>query len=128
MTHHGMSSNRSILLAIALGVSLICARPYTAKYQTVPVFAVVQNTSPVPPADESDFTLEGKITKQEAGKLTVSTEENIIFHVTYDEKTEVKRKDGSTGSAKDLQVGAVIDVTGKLSETGEIRSTRIEIK
>jgi hypothetical protein len=74
------------------------------------------------------FTLEGKITQHTAGKLTVSTEENIIFHVHYGEKTEIKRQDGSQGSEKDLRVGLRIKVAGDLAESGEVEAQRIEIE
>ena len=55
--------------------------------------------------DENNFTLEGKITEKTAGKLTVSTGENMIFHVLYNDKTEIKKKDGSPGTAQDLHTG-----------------------
>jgi len=74
------------------------------------------------------FTLEGKITERAAGKLTVSTEENIVFHVNYSKKTEIKRHDGSQGSEKDLRVGVRIKVEGDLAESGEIESRKIEIE
>ena len=49
---------------------------------------------------DSSFTLEGKVTEFVKDKLTVSTEDNIIFHVRVDDKTDIKRDDGSAGSAK----------------------------
>jgi hypothetical protein len=75
-----------------------------------------------------DFTLQGKITTLAAGKITVSTEENIIFHVRYDDKTAIKKKDGSPGAASDLHVGLMIGVAGDLEESGEIAAKRIEIQ
>jgi hypothetical protein len=77
---------------------------------------------------DTNFTLEGKITQHTAGKLTVSTEENIIFHVRYSDKTEIKRQDGSAGSEKDLRVGVMIHVDGDLGESGEISAQRIVIE
>jgi len=77
---------------------------------------------------ETNFTLEGTITQREPGKLTVSTEENIIFHVVYGEKTEIKRKDGSQGSDKDLAKGVKIKVEGDLAESGEITARKIEVE
>lgn len=74
-----------------------------------------------------NFTVEGKITRHSPGKLTLSTEENIIFHVRYDDKTEIKRKDGSPGSAKDFRVGVKVMVDGELTEAGEIIAQRIEV-
>jgi hypothetical protein len=77
---------------------------------------------------ETNFTLEGTITERAEGKLTVSTEENIIFHVRYGDKTEIKRKDGTAGAAKDLQKGAKIKVEGDLAESGEIIAQKIELE
>ncbi len=75
-----------------------------------------------------NFTLEGKITKHDPGKLTISTEANIIFHVRYDEKTEIKRKDGSPGSAKDFRVGIRVKIDGELTESGEVIAQKIELE
>ena len=77
---------------------------------------------------DTNFTLEGKVTERAEGKLTVSTEENIIFHVVYGEKTEIKRKDGSAGTEKDLQKGVKIRVEGELAESGEINARKIELE
>ena len=77
---------------------------------------------------DTNFTLEGKVTERAEGKLTVSTEENIIFHVAYSEKTEIKRKDGSPGAEKDLQKGVKIRVDGELAESGEIKARKIELE
>jgi len=60
--------------------------------------------------DDTNFTLEGKITEKSAGKLTVSSGENMIFHVLYNDKTEIKKKDGSPGSGQDLRTGLRISV------------------
>jgi len=79
------------------------------------------------PSQEMNFTLEGKISKQAPGKLTISGEGNIIFHVTYNDKTEIKRKDGSAGSAKDLRVGITVRVEGALTEAGEVVAQKIEV-
>jgi len=72
--------------------------------------------------------LEGKITEKTAGKLTVSTGENMIFHVLYNDKTEIKKKDGSPGTAQDLHTGLRISVAGDLAESGEITAKKIEIE
>jgi hypothetical protein len=77
---------------------------------------------------EMAFTLEGKITQKSSGKLTVSTEQNIIFHVTYDDKTEIKREDGGQASVQDLRVGAQIKVDGELAESGEIKARKIVVE
>lgn len=75
-----------------------------------------------------NFALEGKITQQAPGKLTISTEENIIFHVRYDDKTEITLKDGSPGSAKDLRVGVRVRVEGELTEAGEVLARKIGLQ
>jgi len=75
-----------------------------------------------------NFTLEGKINKMETGKFTVSTEGNIIFHVRYDDKTEIKHQDGSSGSSKDFRVGVQVKVEGDLTESGEIVARKIQIE
>ena len=77
---------------------------------------------------EMNFTLEGKISKLSPGKLTVSGEGNIIFHVTHNDKTAIKRKDGSEGTSKDFQVGIRVHVEGGLQESGEIIARRISIQ
>jgi Domain of unknown function (DUF5666) len=83
----------------------------------------------LPPAqDASQFSLDGKITEAAPGKLTINTQDNILFHVRYDDKTEIKRAGGSDGSAKDLTVGARVHVVGDLQESGEIAATRIALQ
>jgi hypothetical protein len=79
-------------------------------------------------AQDMNFTLEGKITEKTAGKLTVSTGENMIFHVLYNDKTEIKKKDGSPGTAQDLRIGIRISVAGDLAENGEITAKKIDIE
>ncbi len=78
--------------------------------------------------EDNNFTLEGKITEKAAGKLTVSTGENMIFHVLYNDKTEIRKKDGSLGAAQDLHTGLRISVAGDLAESGEITAKKIEIE
>lgn len=109
------------LIAI-LAVSLLCAPP-----MALPSL----NGSPSPTAraaPQDNFTLQGKITTLAPGKVTVSTEENIIFHVSYDDKTEIKRKDGTPGSGRDLEVGQTIAVAGNLEESGVIAAKTIKIQ
>lgn len=81
-----------------------------------------------PPSQSSNFTLEGKVTQHSTGKVTVSTGENIVFHVRYDEKTNIKRQDGSAGSAKDFRTGSRVKVEGELTESGEVVAQKIEIQ
>lgn len=75
----------------------------------------------------SSFTLEGKITDLSPGKFTVNTEENILFHVVYNDQTEFKKPDGSAGSAKDLRKGLSVHVEGDLTESGEIVAQKVGI-
>jgi hypothetical protein len=74
-----------------------------------------------------NFTLEGKINSLDHNKLTVHTEENIIFHVNYDDKTEFKDEDGKPAHSTDLKVGLRIRVEGDLAESGEIGAQRITL-
>jgi methyl coenzyme M reductase subunit C len=76
----------------------------------------------------SKFNLEGKITDLSPGKLTVSTEDNIIFHVTYDDRTVIRRKDATAGSSKDLASGEKIQVDGTLTPAGVIEADSISIE
>ena len=95
-------------------------------FQALPVCTA--SSIPVFSAQEMNFTLEGKITDKSAGKLTVSSGENIVFHVLYNEKTVIRKKDGSPGSAQDLHTGLRISVAGDLAESGEITAAKIDIK
>jgi len=74
-----------------------------------------------------NFTMEGKVNTLGQNKLTLRAEDNIIFHVRYDDKTEFKGEDGSPAASKDLRVGLSIRVEGDLTETGEIAAQRILI-
>ncbi len=75
-----------------------------------------------------NFTLEGQINTLGQNKFTVRGEENIIFHVRYDDKTEFKSDDGSPTTSKDLRVGLKVRVEGDLTESGEIVAQRIELR
>lgn len=75
-----------------------------------------------------NFTVQGKITQHEGEKLTINTEENVVFHVRYDGKTKISGKNGGLVTDKDLQVGAQIKVDGDLSESGEIYARTIDIE
>jgi hypothetical protein len=106
-----------------LAGSLLLVLPFS----TV-TFSHLQAGAPTPSAQEMNFTLEGKITEKTANKLTVNSSDNIIFHVSYDDKTEIKKKDGSPGTAQDLHIGLRVSVAGDLTETGEIKAKKIEIE
>ena len=74
-----------------------------------------------------NFTVEGKIDTLGENKFTLSTEENMIFHVRYDNRTEFKGEDGSPATSKDLRAGREVRVEGDLAESGEIAALRIEL-
>lgn len=97
---------------------LFCASPFTS---------LTLHSSAAPVAVDN-FTLEGKITEKSGTKLTVSSGENIIFHVVYNDKTQIKKKDGSAGTGQDLHAGVTISVAGDLAESGEITAATIDIE
>lgn len=80
------------------------------------------------PPQESNFEVEGTVTKQSAGKLTLDSGQGMLFRVVYDDKTAIAKQDGSAGSEKDLTLGIKIHVTGDLQTSGEIKAQRIEIE
>lgn len=88
---------------------------------------VAATSRPSNPPQSSSFTLEGKITDLSPGKFTVNTEENMLFHVVYNDETEFKKSDGSAGSAKDLRKGLSVHVVGELRESGEIVAAQVGI-
>jgi hypothetical protein len=91
--------------------------------------AVGRPDSDLHPAQESEsnFTLEGKVTQKIEGKLTVSTEQNVVFHVRYDEKTDIRLKDGAQGSDQDLKTGLTVSVQGEFNKSGEIVARKIQV-
>jgi hypothetical protein len=93
-----------------------------------PILSYPRSAVSAPPAQDMNFTLEGKITEKTEGKITVSSGENMIFHVEYNDKTEIKKKDGSPGTAQDLQIGVAVSVAGDLAESGVITAKKIEIE
>jgi len=101
---------------------LLCLMPFCRA-----AFGAV-SSPPAPPAQDSDFTMEGKITDKSPGKLTINSGDNIIFHVVYSDSTEIKKKDGSPGTAQDLRIGVKVSVAGNLAESGEITAKKIEIQ
>ena len=78
-------------------------------------------------AQATNFTVEGKINTLDQNKLTLHTEENMLFHVRWDDKTEFKSEDGGPAAGKDLRVGLRIRVEGDLTESGEIVAQKIEL-
>lgn len=75
----------------------------------------------------SGFTVEGKITERAQGKLTLNSEENMLFHVLYDDKTDIKQKDGKAGSSADLKVGTKVRVEGDFNDAGAIKARTITL-
>lgn len=115
-----MTTRRAVVLAGFLFLTLQFSRT---------VLSSTLNAMPNRSAqDDMNFTLEGKITEKSAGKLTVSSGENMIFHVLYNDKTEIKKKDGSAGTGQDLRTGLTISVAGDLAESGEITAKKIAIE
>ena len=79
-------------------------------------------------ADQAmNFTVEGTVNTLGQNKLTLRAEENVIFHVSYNDKTQFKSDDGSLSGGKDLRVGLAIRVEGDLEESGEIVAKKIEL-
>jgi hypothetical protein len=109
-------------VAVMVGI-LLCALQLSASALASPAPGV-----PATPAQDSSFTLEGKITDMGAGKITVSTTENIIFHVVYSDETVIKKSDGTPGTAQDLHKGLTIAVAGDLGDSGEISAAKIDIE
>jgi Domain of unknown function (DUF5666) len=111
----------SFVLATCLAVVFATPSPYSA----VRAASLSRSASA---QESSSFTVEGKITQTESGKFTLNTQDNILFHVRYSDKTEIKRADGREGSAKDLSLGARVHVEGDLEESGEIAAAKIALQ
>jgi hypothetical protein len=111
-----MRLRRDLSLAIELVVLGICAG------------ALARPASAASLPQESNFDLEGPISKQAPGKLTVDQGQGIFFRVVYDDKTAIVKDDGSSGSEKDLKIGLRVHVVGDLQASGEIKAARIEIE
>lgn len=107
---------------LCLAGVLLC--PWAAPPQTSPASPLEEDLSP---PQAMNFTLEGKITRHVPGKVTVNTQENMLFQVRYGDRTEIKRSDGSPGTSKDLRVGVRVRVEGELTESGEIIAARIDV-
>ncbi len=100
---------------------------YSAAFAAT-LWLVTAQSSAVQSQDQPmSFTVEGKIQKLEESKFSLNTEDNIIFHVCYDAKTEFKRE-GGEASAKDLKSGVKVKVEGDLMESGEIVAKTIEFE
>jgi hypothetical protein len=109
--------------AVILATLAFCVLPIPAT-----TFAQRPSAMPTRAVDDNNFTLEGKITEKNGTKLTVSTGENIIFHVVFNDNTVIKKKDGSPATGQDLHSGVTIAVAGDLAESGEITAKTIDIQ
>jgi hypothetical protein len=108
--------NRRLGLIVAIAVVISCGS------------VLRTSADPIRPFQDSNFDLEGVIRKQSAGHLTVDQGQGILFRVVYDDKTPIVKDDGSSGSEKDLKIGASVHVVGDLQASGEIKAQRIEIQ
>src|SRR5690349_4575567 len=70
----------------------------------------------------SSFEVEGSITKQSPGKLTIDSGQGILFRVVLDDKTAIEKQNGDSGSEKDLKVGLKVHVVGDFQDSGEIKA------
>jgi len=74
------------------------------------------------------FSVNGRITEQSAGKLTVDSGQNMLFTVKYDSSTKIRHKDGSPGKASELRIGTKIRAKGVLTEAGDVIAKTITIE
>ena len=105
----------------------------TITFVTITLFAAAGSTlcatvSSVRTPQESNFDLEGPISKLAAGQLTVDQGQGIFFRVAYDDKTTVSKDDGSPGSEKDFKLGVRVHVIGDLQDSGVVKAQKIEIE
>ena len=108
-----MTVQRPLIRAAGLALVLVCC----ASFSSLTIAS----------RQESNFDLEGTISKLSAGKLTVDQGQGIFFRVAYDEKTTIAKEGGSPGSEKDFRVGLRVHVVGDLQDSGEIKAQKIEI-
>jgi hypothetical protein len=80
-----------------------------------------------PGQEGTNFNLAGNITAASPGKLTVNTQGEILFHVSYTSQTPIVRKDGSAGTSKDLKVDVYVQVEGQLNSSGVVEAKSIKI-
>ena len=80
-----------------------------------------------PPPDVS-FSVNGTITEQSPGKLTVDSGQNMLFTVKYDSTTLIKHTDGGPANASDFRVGGKISARGTLTEAGDVIAKTITIE
>ena len=81
-----------------------------------------------PPPQDISFSVNGTITEQSPGKLTVDSGQAMLFTVKYDSTTQIQHEDGSAAKASDLRVGVKILAKGTLTEAGDVIAKTITIE
>jgi hypothetical protein len=81
-----------------------------------------------PPPQDISFSVNGTITEQSSGKLTVDSGQNMLFTVKYDSTTKIDHEDGSPANASELRVGIKILAKGTLTEAGDVIAKTITIE
>jgi hypothetical protein len=81
-----------------------------------------------PPPQDISFTVNGTITEESPGKLTVDSGQNMLFTVKYDSTTQLQHSDGSPAKASELLVGIKILAKGVLTEAGDVIAKTITIE
>ena len=96
-------------------------------FLAIPIVALAFQGYNPPPQDIS-FSVNGAITEQSPGKLTVDGGQNLLFTVKYDSATKIERQDGKPASSSDLRVGIKILAKGSLTEAGDVIAKTITIE
>jgi len=104
------------------------SRPLMSLVLAALCWCAVAAVAAPPTPQGTNFDLEGTISRHEAGKLTIDTGGNIIFHATYTADTPILHADGKPATEKDLKVGVKVHILGDLQESGEVKAQRIEIE
>ena len=81
-----------------------------------------------PPPQDISFSVDGTITEESPGKLTVDSGQNMLFTVKYDSTTQIQHDDGSPAKASDLRAGIKILAKGDLTEAGDVIAKKITIE
>lgn len=81
-----------------------------------------------PPQQDISFSVNGPITEQSPGKLTVDGGQNMLFTVKYDSATKIEHEDGSPARPAELRVGTKILAKGTLTEAGDVVAKTITIE
>lgn len=81
-----------------------------------------------PPQQDISFSVNGPITEQSPGKLTVDGGQNMLFTVKYDSATKIDHEGGKPAQASDLHVGTKILAKGTLTEAGDVIAKTITIE